>query len=528
MRECASIATLDAQRIDGIFSAANQCILPGAVVAIAIDGNPVYRKGFGLANMELPVVLSPSTRMRIGSTTKHFVSLAYLLLCEGGFADLDDEIGKYLPELHEANRHVTMRQLMSHTSGLRDVFPITMVFHGTGQPVTDKEMLAYYETIDDCDFRPGTHWSYNNGGYLLVTTAIERITGEPLEDVLRKRIFEPVGMYDTMLRRWDTDFVPNSAALHMIGGKSGYSRDYMGMEISGAGGLVATMDDMLRWLKHMDAPVVGSARTWEAIKSPRRLARGTSTGYGLGLMTFPYRGIRTLSHGGGVMGGNSQMLKVPSAKLDIAIAVNRADLNAMDLANKIIDSCVEGLDPLEERQTEVPRTGIFISGISGRVVEFSVQGDMQLIAVDGAQPIPMTLDPHRVLQLPDFMRFMQRSVIPSDGTVRLVEFGHEDVMEAVEKNKDAKLGPSAGTYAARALDVQIIVSEGEAGPQLKTIGRHGALDYKLEPISDRIWKATSRGPTSFILAFDLDSLGLSITTDRLMNVRFVRVPSPCD
>jgi D-aminopeptidase len=289
------VATLDAGTVDAIFAAVDQCALPGAAVAIAIDGIPVYRKGFGLANMELPVALGPSMRMRIGSTTKHFVSLAYLLLCEAGLAELDDEIGKYLPELHEANRHVTMRQLMSHTSGLRDIFAITMNFHGTGRPVTDREMLAYYETIDDFDFEPGTHWSYNNGGYLLVTAAIERLTGEPLEEMLRTRIFEPVGMHDTLLRRWDSDFVPNSATLHMVGGKTGYSRDYMGMEMSGAGGLVATMDDMLRWLKHMDAPVVGSAKTWETIKTPHRLARGTSTGYGLGLITGDYRGIGTLS-----------------------------------------------------------------------------------------------------------------------------------------------------------------------------------------------------------------------------------------
>jgi D-aminopeptidase len=524
MHNSASIATLDAGKIDEIFSGANQSSLPGAAIAIAIDGKPVYRKGFGLANIELPVALGPSMRMRIGSTTKHFTSLAYLLLCEAGLAGLDDEIGKHLPELNETNRHVTLRQLMSHTSGLRDVFAVTLLFHGAGRPVTDKDMLAYYQTIDDVDFEPGTHWSYNNGGYLLVTAAIERITGEPLEDVFRKRIFEPLGMYDTMLRRWDSDFVPNSATLHMVDANMGYTRDYMGMEISGAGGLVATMDDMLRWLRHMDAPVVGSAATWDAIKTPLRLARGVSTGYGLGLISATYRGMPTLSHGGGVMGGNSQMLKLPSAKLDIAVAVNRADLNAADLALKIVDACVEGFDPGEESGTGAPLDGVFLSSRSGRVAEFSAHGDMQLVAVDGASPLPMSLDPGGAFQLPDFMRFMQRSLVPSDAVVRLIEFGDEDIMEPVETIPDAKLGPNIGVYYAPGLDVQLTISEAAAAPRLRAVGRHGALDYRLEPISDLMWKAASDGMQSFILTFDPDGSALGIMADRLPNVRFVRVP----
>jgi D-aminopeptidase len=107
---------IDEKRIDAIFAVVDQCHLPGAAVGIAIDGKPVYRKGFGLANMELPFVLSPSVRMRIYSTTKHFACLAYMLLCEEGRAGIDDPIGKYLPELHPVSRNATMRQLMGHTS----------------------------------------------------------------------------------------------------------------------------------------------------------------------------------------------------------------------------------------------------------------------------------------------------------------------------------------------------------------------------------------------------------------------------
>lgn len=520
-----SIATLDAKKIDEIFADVDQSQLPGAAVAVAIDGLPVYRKGFGLANMELPVTLSPAMRMRIGSTTKHFASLAYMLLCEEGRCGIDDEIGRHIPELHEASRHVTMRQLMGHVSGIRDMFSITMVFHGTGRPVTDKELLAYYAEIGDVDFAPGTRWSYNNGGYMLLSVAIERIAGEPLADVLAKRIFAPIGMNDTILRPWDSDFVPNSATLHMVDRHGRYTRDYMGMEISGAGGLVSTMDDMLRWLKHMDAPVVGSAETWQAMKAPQRLANGSSTGYGLGLINASYRGLETLQHSGGVMGGNSQMIKIPSAKLDISIAVNRADLNAVDLANKVVDACIEGLDPIAAPDTTENRTQLYISKSDGCVIDLSSKDGVQLVAIDGMPGMPMTADADGALRWPSAMAFLQQHIVPGDASLRLVDFGNETILDSVEHNPDARLGTHVGTYANDSLDVQAIFSEDKDGPRLKTVGRHGSADYKLDPLTDRVWKASTLGPFAmigFIVTFDADGQGFTIRANRMVGLRFGR------
>jgi D-aminopeptidase len=533
----AQVATLDAAKIDAIFAAIDSSNRPGVAVAIAIDGVPVYRRGFGLANAELPVALSPAMRMRIGSTTKHFAALAYMLLCEDGLASPDDEIGKHLPELHEASRHVTMRQLMGHTSGLRDMFAITMLFHGTGRAVTDKQLLEYYATIDDVDFAPGSSWSYNNGGYMLLSLAIERITGAPLADVLRKRIFEPVGMRDTMLRAWDSDFVPNSATLHMVDANGRYTRDYMGMEISGAGGMVSTMDDMLVWMKHMEAPVVGSAATWAAMKAPHRLSNGSSTGYGLGLITCPYRGVETLAHSGGVMGGNSQMIRVPGAKLDISIAANRADLNAAMLANEIIDACVAGLEPLpavpaEGAEPAAPatppavKTTYYLSPKTGRLIGLSGEGAARMLAVDGQAPLPMAPDADGVLQLPPFMAFIKQSAIPGDGSIRFHDFGNEDVLEQLEQQPEAKLEALAATYEAATIGITAIVAQADDGPRLTTTGRYGRSDYKLEPVTDRIWNAIVIGPFQalrHVVTFDADGQGLSITAGRMPNIRFRRI-----
>jgi CubicO group peptidase (beta-lactamase class C family) len=518
------IATLDEAKIDAIFAAVDQCHLPGAAVAVAIDGTPVYRKGFGLAHMELPIVLSPTMRMRIGSTTKHFAALIFLLLCEEGRADLDDPIGKHLPELHPANRDVTLRQLMGHTGGLRDALALTLTINGPRAPLSDKQLVALYETIDDVEFAPGTSWSYNNGGYILLTAAIERIAGESLDTLLRKRIFEPVGMYDTTLRRWDTDFLPNSAALHFRLPDGRFTRDAMAMEISGAGGLVSTMDDMLRWLRHMDAPVVGSAESWRLLREPHRLGNGSSTGYGLGLITSDYRGVQTISHGGGVVAGNSQMIKVPAAGLDISIAVNRADVSGADLANRIIDACVEGLSPRQDAPF-VKRDAVFVSKRDGRIVELIAQNETQLLAIDNGPPLPVTADQAGELRLPDILSFVRQSARLDGETLLFTDFGEEDRLDRVDVIAGARIDEWIGEYRASAVgaDAAVAVADGEA--RLTIAGPDGATDYILQPINDTIWKAIPKGPFAMlagILTFLPDERALAFTCGRMRGVHFRR------
>jgi CubicO group peptidase (beta-lactamase class C family) len=377
---------LDERRIDAIFAELDQCHLPGAAVGIAIDGKPTYRKGFGLANIELPVVLSPTIRMRIMSLTKQFTSLAYMLLCEAGKATIHDPIGDYLPELHPVIRDVTMRELMGHLGGLRDVFDICSQFSGTDRPVSSAELLSLYRDIDDLNAVPGTSWIYNNGGYLILGFAIERITGRSLEDVFRERIFEPIGMFATVLRRTDFDFLPESATCHMTNAAGEYEKSNLfGTAWAGEGGIVSTVDDMLRWLVHMETPTVGSTATWQSMKSPQRLANGTSTGYGLGLVADRYRGIETISHAGGKMGCNSYMVKVPSASLDIVIMVNRGDVWASQLAERILDACLPGLDPHPDKEpvTGSIASGIFRSPKTDRVIKLFSKGGHQIASIDG-------------------------------------------------------------------------------------------------------------------------------------------------
>jgi D-aminopeptidase len=520
---------IEERRLDAIFSRFDQYQHPGVAVGIALSGTPVYRRGFGLANMELPIALGPAMRMRIGSTSKHFTSLAYLLLCEEGKAEINDPVVKYLGDLNPVTHAITMRQLMGHLSGLRDSHELAWQLSGSHEAISSEELLALYRDIDDVNAAPETTWSYNNGGYLILSAVIERITGHPLEEVLRTRIFEPVGMCDTMLRRRENDFVPNSATLHAMNATGKYEKQYLGTALAGEGGIVSTVDDMLRWLAHMQAPKVGSAATWSTLKSPQKLRNGTSTGYGLGLINGKYRGVETLSHGGGVLGGNSQMLRVPAAAFDVVVTANRDDISSSSLANQILDACIVGLEPCGAVIDGPLAQGVFRSASSGRVIQLLEKEGGQIVSIDGFE-WPFVRHPDGVLRPETIWSFVKQAVtLIGDGkrpaALKLDDFGNLDDFFAVQSSEGSDAKGMVGRYRSDSTRSEAEISSSGGVAHLTLHGPFGVVAYGLECLGDGLWLAKSGKaiPWNAVLSFDPVENGFRCSSLRTRGLFFRRV-----
>ncbi len=326
-------------KLDALFQPVNRGDAPGLVVGVALHGKPIYRRGFGLASIEHGVANTPWTRMRIGSTSKHVASLAALLLAEEGKLDLDTGVRAYVPELPAGPHEPTLRQFMAHTSGIRDSLDVGFV--AAGLTIKPKgEGLAVQARQRDVNFPPGEKMIYNNGGYHLLSLAIERASGVPFEQFLKERIFTPLAMHDTLSVPSDFEIHQGVATMHVAQPDGTYRRGiFPSEEVRAEGAIISTIDDMLRWLAHLRGPhTVGSEASWQQLLTPVRLNNGVATGYSLGLLVEQYRGVDVIHHGGTVIGGTCQMLTVPAHALDIIILSNGAPVNVGELANKVIEA----------------------------------------------------------------------------------------------------------------------------------------------------------------------------------------------
>jgi hypothetical protein len=445
-------------------------------------------------------------------------------------AGIDDPIGKHLPELHPVAHSVTVRQLMGNIGGLLDVYEICDQFNGgLGMSLSSAELLALYRDIQDVNAPPGTAWIYNNGGWLLLTAAIERITGQPLEQVMRERVFGPIGMHDTLVRRSDSDFLANSGSQHAVHPTRGFERRYWGKDnLAGAAGIVSTVDDLLRWLAHMDKPMIGSAATWAALKAPLRLANGTSTGYGLGLMLGQYRGIDTLYHAGNALGGNAQMLKVPAARLDVVVLSNRQDVSSIEIVNKILGSVLPDAEPVKPRESLGLTAGVFRSPTSDRVIELLEKDGQQMVSIGGIN-VPFDLDQEGVLRPLSVFSYLKQTVTlmgdplqPSG--VRFADFGNIDEFTRQTPAKADQSQQIAGRFRSEAIGVEATITAGKDGPLLKTVGRLGSAEYRLDCLADGIWR-TRPARLEFLggtLAFDEEAHGFSFSNYQTRSLRFKR------
>lgn len=490
----ARLPQVDSRCVDEILRSFDSTHRPGGVVAIAVQGRPVYVGAFGLANAEARVPLAPGTRLRTCSGL--LVCLAYLLLCEDGKASLDDPIGKRMPELHPVARQVTARQLMSHSGGLRDPFDICLQLCGVREAPPAADLLSLCHSIDDLSAAPGVTWTYNAGAYLMLRVLIERTIDGPLESFLQGRILTPAGLWNTVPVRLDTRFIPNSAALHATDSAGRYRKSSLHSALAGECGLVTTAEDMLRLNMLMDGHAVGSAETWKALSGPMTLANGTDAGIGLGLIRERYRGHELMWHGGTIWGGDSQMVRVPDASMDVVVLLNRDDTSAGDIVRRILDACLTDRRPSRRAADARLPPGSYRSSKAGTIVEIQAgRHQNQIVSVDGLD-IPFTPDHEGIFWPSPPWAFLRQCIrlgthAGGSGTPSFMNFGELDELSRLPAPSMASGAPPLGRYYSSSTGITITLSEREGARVMRSEGRFGAVVCELQPVADGIWRRKS-------------------------------------
>jgi CubicO group peptidase (beta-lactamase class C family) len=315
--------------------------IPGVLVGVASRGRLLHVRGYGLADVELRVPVSDSTVFEIGSISKQFVATAVMLLVEEGTLGLDDPIHEHLPGLPSEWLAVTVRQLLTHTSGIPDYEEI-QTYEAYRFRFTPEEIIRVAHSRP-MDFEPGTGWYYSNTGYFLLSMIVERVEGRPLGSVLGQRIFDPLGMGQTRMADPEA-IIPHRA--------SGYWVDRTGEELVnrdatqtsstlGAGGLVSSVHDMAKWDEALHGSELLSETSQALMWTSTILPNGEDTGYAFGWSVRPYRGRRSVGHNGMVAGFVASFLRLPDDGLAIIVFANRYRVSSSRIRDAVADVFLE-------------------------------------------------------------------------------------------------------------------------------------------------------------------------------------------
>ncbi len=296
--------------------------VPSASVAIVKDGKIVFTKAYGDARLEPKTPASPSMRYSIGSISKQFTAAAMLLLQEQGKLSLDDKVGKYLPDLTRAN-DVTLRQLLSHTSGYQDYWPQDYVMPGMLKPTTSKSIMDTWARIP-LDFEPGTKWQYSNTNFVIAGVIIEKVSGKPLLQFLQEKIFTPLGMDRVAnidaARLGDTD--PTGYYRFALGPLHPAPKEGPGW-LFAAGELAMPASELAKWDISIIEQKLLKPASYREFGRDTLLVNGTNTGYGLGVSVRNQGGHRMLSHGGEVSGFTAENEVFPDDRAAVVVLTNQ-------------------------------------------------------------------------------------------------------------------------------------------------------------------------------------------------------------
>jgi CubicO group peptidase (beta-lactamase class C family) len=328
------------KKIDALFEEWSSTTTPGASVAVIRHGKLIFAKGYGVANLEYDIPIKPDTIFHVASVSKQFTAMAVVLLELDGKLSIDDDIHKYLPELPDYGATITLRNLLQHTSGIRDQWQILALAGWNIQDViTQDQILRMLFRQKELNFPPGTRDLYSNAGFTLLAEIVTRVSGMPFPQFCAERIFTPLHMTHTHFHQDLRQLVPGRAYSY---GKeaAGFTAAPLNYANVGATSLFTTAGDLVLWLDNFRDPKVGGAAAVSRMQEEAVLADGRKIHYGLGIALDPYRGLKALSHGGGDAGYRSEVIWFPEQELGVAVISNLGSFNADHMAKLVAETYI--------------------------------------------------------------------------------------------------------------------------------------------------------------------------------------------
>jgi CubicO group peptidase (beta-lactamase class C family) len=335
-------ADLD-RKVDQVFAAYDKQDTPGCALGVVRDSEFIYKKGYGTASLELGVPLTPESVFYMGSVSKQFTAASVVLAAEQGYLSLDDDVRKYVPELPSYGKTITLREMLHHTSGFRDILGLLLLAGRNFEDIhPTSELLDLLSRQKALNYAPGDEFLYSNTNYFLMSVVIHRATGKPLSQFADENIFKPLGMTHTRFYEDHTLVVPGRVPAYepLLGG--GFRIDWStNFDKIGDGGLMSSVDDLLLWDRNFYANKLGKGALLKELQTQGALNNGKQIEYALGLFISTYRGLPIVEHGGALFGYRTELLRFPLQKFSVITLCNVGTSSPRRLADQVANIYLE-------------------------------------------------------------------------------------------------------------------------------------------------------------------------------------------
>jgi CubicO group peptidase (beta-lactamase class C family) len=325
-------------KVDALFKAMDTTVSPGCALSVIRDHKIIYERGYGMADLDHNVPITPATVFHVASMSKQFTATSILLLAQQGKLSLDDPVRKYIPELPDFGTPVTIRELLHHTSGLRDQWELLGLsgWRYSHDLITDADVLYVVSHQRELNFPPNTRFLYSNTGYTLLGQIVARVSGEPLRSFTTEHIFGPLGMKSTHFRDNFDEIVKNMAYGYQRSGDT-YQLSVTNFDTVGATSLLTTVEDLALWDENFYTPRVGGPALIQQLEERGKLNDGEQLDYAAGLVIGKFRGLNTVDHSGADAGYRADLIRFPDQHFSVACLCNLGSANPSNLAQKVAE-----------------------------------------------------------------------------------------------------------------------------------------------------------------------------------------------
>lgn len=520
--------------IDTIFQDFDHPDKPGAAVAVVQNGKIVFKKGYGSANLEYGIPVTPKTIFHVASVSKQFTVFALLLLEEEGKLSLDDPIQKFIPEVPDFGHTITLRHLATHTSGMRDQWDLLNLAGWRWDDVITKEhILKMVAKQQELNFKPGEQYMYCNTGFTLLAEVVARVSGKSFAEFTRTRIFEPLQMTNSLFYD-DHQRIVKNRAYSYYPAMFGYQKSVLSYANVGATSLFTTVEDLSRWAMNFKELTVGSAELVEQMNTQAVLNNGETFGGAYGQFVSPYRGLTQIQHSGGDAGYRSYLARFPDQNFAVSVVSNSGTANPGALALQVVDLYLEDMfeeetvAPEKENET-ITLTEQELQAFEGYYWDAKDLYSRKIHLKDGSlqydrgngnvtELAPLNKNTFVMRDIPNVVKVAFSS---EDGQDRMTVSEGQNILGTLKEYTPVNaskidLAPYLGAYSSAELSTTYTLMEKD-GKLVATHPRHS--DMPLTLIKPDVYSAG--GNTIVFMRNDSNVIsGLEVSTGRVRHLKF--------